>query len=216
MTMVLFLQRFGVPSGRPALCAKNRQARPLLFPKTTLASGLCEEGRGLKKLASQPFPPLASSSQKEGAKEGSQGVKPKATSSRACQPPGRKQPRRAQNVSRDPHSDDRCHGDIQEFSRETRTGTILNRTGSLSQVSSFVFFFFSTTQDGFIFKNRRRKKKKKKRDKCQQGATSVPQAPTASSPLFWKNRGLCSRLYRGSGPSPFQTGKESEARPTQH
>lgn len=212
--MVLFLQRFGVPSGRPALCAKNRQARPLLFPKTTLASGLCEEGRGLKKLASQPFPPLASSSQKEGAKEGSQGVKPKATSSRACQPPGRKQPRRAQNVSRDPHSDDRCHGDIQEFSRETRTGTILNRTGSLSQVSSFFFFFFfSRTEAGFIFKKRR---KKKKSDKCQRGATSVPQAPTASSPLFRKNRGLCSCLYRGSGPSPFQTGKESEARPTQH
>ena len=161
MTMVLFLQRFGVPSGRPALCAKNRQARPLLFPKTTLASGLCEEGRGLKKLASQPFPPLASSSQKEGAKEGSQGVKPKATSSRACQPPGRKQPRRAQNVSRDPHSDDRCHGDIQEFSRETRTGTILNRTGSLSQVSSFVFFFFPE-QKLVLFLKREGEKKKKK------------------------------------------------------
>ena len=186
--------------------------------KRLLLLAWCEEGRGLKKLASQPFPPLASSSQKEGTKDGSRGMKPKATSSRACQPPGRKQPRRAQNVSRDPHSDDRCHGDIQEFSRETRTGTILNRTGSLSQVSSFflffVFFFFRT-EAGFIFKNRKRKKKKK-RDKCQRGATSVPQAPTASSPLFWKNRGLCSRLYRGSGPSPFQTGKESEARPTQH
>ena len=114
--------------------------------KRLLLLAWCEEGRGLKKLASQPFPPLASSSQKEGTKDGSRGMKPKATSSRACQPPGRKQPRRAQKVSRDPHSDDRCHGDIQEFSRETRTGTILNRTGSLSQVSSFflffVFFFF--------------------------------------------------------------------------
>ena len=38
--------------------------------------------------------------------------KPKATSSRACQPPERKQPRRAQNVNRDPQSDDRCHSDI--------------------------------------------------------------------------------------------------------
>ena len=141
--MVLFLQRPGVPSGRPALCAKRRQARPLLFPKTTSASGLCEEGRGLKKLASQPFPSLASSSQKEGAEDGSQGVKSKAASSRACQPPGRKQPRRAQNASRDPQSDNRCHSDIQEFSRETRTGMILNRTGSLSQVSSLFFFLFS-------------------------------------------------------------------------
>lgn len=213
--MVLFLQRPGVPSGRPALCAKRRQARPLLFPKTTSASGLCEEGRGLKKLASQPFPSLVSSSQKEGAEDGSQGVKSKAASSRACQPPGRKQPRRAQNASRDPQSDNRCHSDIQEFSRETRTGMILNRTGSLSQVSSLFFFFIFRTEAGFIFKKRRRKKKKK-RDICQRGATSVLQAPTASSPLFQKNDGLCSCPDRGSRPSPFQTGKESEARPTQH
>lgn len=158
--MVLFLQRPGVPSGRPALCAKRRQARPLLFPKTTSASGLCEEGRGLKKLASQPFPSLASSSRKEGAEDGSQGVKSKAASSRACQPPGRKQPRRAQNASRDPQSDNRCHSDIQEFSRETRTGMILNRTGSLSQVSSLFFFLFSE-QKLVLFLKREGEKKKK-------------------------------------------------------
>lgn len=113
-------------------------------------------------MASQPFPSLASSSQKVGAEVGSRGMKSKAASSRACQPPGRKQPRRAQNASRDPQSDDRCHSDIQEFSRETRTGMILNRTGSLSQVSSLLFFFFLIfrTEAGFIFKKRRRKKKK--------------------------------------------------------
>ena len=88
-------------------------------------------------------------------------MKSKAASSRACQPPGRKQPRRAQNASRDPQSDNRCHSDIQEFSRETRTGMILNRTGSLSQVSSLFFFLFSE-QKLVLFLKREGEKKKKK------------------------------------------------------